>query len=384
MTAWRIPLSDVDFGPEESDAVVRVVESGWLTVGSEVAAFESEFAALAGAERALCVSSGTAALHLACLALGVGPGAEVIVPSLTFVASANAIALAGGRPVFADVIGPDDLTLDPEDVERRITPATRGVLCVHYGGFACRLAELTELCSRHGLFLLEDAAHTPGGEWEGRGLGTIGDVGCFSFFGNKNMTTGEGGMVLARQGDVLERMRLLRSHGMTTMSWDRYSGHAWEYDVIRLGLNYRPSELTGALGRAQLAKLAANNAHRQQLLDLYRERLRGLPGLTMPFAGRRGTAHLAVAVVEQPNLRDPLRRALADAGVQTSLHYPPVHLFGHYREAYGHAPRDLPVTEDLARRIVTLPLYSRMTPDQVDEVCGSIAGFVNGEPRGAG
>jgi len=373
---WKIPLSDLQLGAEERAAVDRVVDSGWLTLGPEVRAFEQEFAASCGADDAVAVANGTAALHLACLALGVGPGVEVIVPTLTFVASANAIALSGGRPVFADSISSDDLSLDPADVESRITPATRGVMCVHYAGYPCRMDALLELCERHGLFLIEDAAHAPGASWNRRALGTLGDAGCFSFFGNKNMSTGEGGMVVARDPDVLAQVRLMRSHGMTTMSWDRYRGHASAYDVVQLGFNYRPSELTAALGRPQLAKLPANNKLRNALIERYRTRLDadGVPA-TMPFRGQVGAGHLAILIVESAEDRDPLRDALATAGIQTSLHYPPVHLFDHYRGAYGHAPGDLPVAEDLALRIVTLPLYPTMTASHVDAVCDAIAAF---------
>jgi dTDP-4-amino-4,6-dideoxygalactose transaminase len=377
MTAWRIPLSDVDLGTEEREAVAAVVDSGWLTIGAEVRAFEDEFANFCGTDEAVCVSSGTAALHLACLALGLGPGDEVILPALTFVACANAVALTGARPVFAEVCGDDDLTLDPSDVERRMTDRTRAVMCVHYGGFACRMAELAAACERRGAALIEDAAHAPGASWEGRALGTIGDAGCFSFFGNKNMTTGEGGMLVARDSTVAAKVRLMRSHGMTTMSWDRFSGHAWDYDVQGPGYNYRPSELVAALGRAQLRKLPHNNARRAALLEAYRERLAGVPGVSMPFAGREGAAHLAVALVEQASLRDELRRRLADEGIQTSLHYPPIHLFSHYREEYGHAPGDLPITEDVAARALTLPLYPTMGMDSVDEVCGAISSYLH-------
>jgi len=380
MTAWQIPLSDLDLGSEERNAVVGVIESGWLTLGAEVSAFEREFAAFSGARQSVLLSSGTAALHLACMALGVGPDIEVIVPSLSFVASANSVALAGGRPVFADAIGPDDFTMDPVDVERRITSATRGVMCMHYGGFACDMDELVEICRRHDLFLIEDVAHAPGVEWKGHSLGTLGDAGCFSFFGNKNMTTGEGGVALARDPEVLERIRLMRSHGMTSMSWDRYTGHAWAYDVVSLGYNYRPSELTAALGRAQLVKLPSHNARRYELLERYRSHLAEVPRIEMPFAGRSGAAHLAVAVVERPDLREPLRRALAEAGIQTSVHYPPAHLFRHYRETYDYAPGDLPITEDLAGRAITLPLYATLAAEQVDQVCGSIAAFMSRTP----
>ena len=375
MSAWRIPLSDLDLGGDEEAAVLRVIASGWLTAGEEVRAFEREFARLCGVGDAVALSSCTAALHLACLALGVGPGVEVVIPTLTFVATANAVCLAGGRPVFADSIGAEDLTIDPADVERRVTPATRGVVCMHYGGHACDLTGLLDVCERHGLFLIEDAAHAPGGEWNGRALGTLGDVGCFSFFGNKNMTTGEGGMAIAREERVLERIRLLRSHGMTSSSWDRYKGHAFEYDVIDVGCNYRMGELPAAVGRAQLRKLRRNNGRRGELLALYRNRLTDVPGLTWPFANREGAAHLAVVLVDDPTRRDELRAALRGAGIQSSLHYPPIHLFDYYRSSVNS--RELPVAEHLAARLLTLPLYASMTESQVEEVCACIAAHID-------
>lgn len=369
MAGWRVPLSDVALGREEEEAVLRVVRSGWLTAGAEVEAFEHEFARFCGAERGVALSSCTAALHLACCALGVGRGSEVIVPTLSFVATAAAVAMAGGTPVFADSIGPDDFTIDPADVERRITPATRGIICVHYGGFACRLDALLEICERHGLFLVEDAAHAPGGEWNGSQIGTVGDAGCFSFFGNKNMTTGEGGMALARDDDVRDTIRLLRSHGMTSSSWDRFGGHAFDYDVVSTGFNYRPTELLAALGRAQLARLPEVNAKRGALLERYRRRLREVPGVSMPFEGRAGAAHLAVALAPSRDQRDRTRAALAEAGVQTSLHYPPIHLFSNY----GGAAGDHPVAEEIAARALTLPLYASLAEDEVDAICELVA-----------
>ena len=373
MDAWRIPLSDVDLGAAEEAAVLRVVRSRWLTVGAEVAAFERELAAHCGVEDAVAVSSCTAALHLACAALGVGPGVEVIVPTMTFVATANAVVHAGGRPVFADSIGDGDFSIDPLDVERRITPATRGVICMHYGGSPCAMAELQALCGRHGLFLIEDAAHAVGARWRGTALGALGDVGCFSFFGNKNLTTGEGGMVLARAPEALERVRLLRSHGMTSTSWDRFQGHAFDYDVVEPGFNYRPTELAAAVGRAQLERLAANNRRRAERLTRYSERVAELPGLRMARSVPDGACHLAVVLTEGPARQQALRAALAEARIQSSLHYPPVHLFRQFRERDGHRPGHLPVAEDLARRAVTLPLYPAITPAQVDEVCDVLA-----------
>jgi len=373
---WRIPLSDVDLDEREEEAVVRVVRSGWLTAGAEVRGFEQEFAQFVEAPDAVAVSNCTAALHLACLALGAGPGVEVIVPSLTFVATANAVAVTGGRVVFADCTSPADLTMDASGVERLITPATTGIICMHYGGHPCEMDGLLELCRRHDLFLIEDAAHAPGGRWRERRLGTIGDVGCFSFFGNKNMTMGEGGVAVAREPEVLERIRLLRSHGMTTSSWDRFQGHAYEYDVRAAGFNYRLAELPAAVGREQLRKLERNNLRRAALLERYSNRLAEVHGVEIPFAGRTDTAHLAVVLLDDGERRDVVRTALRDQGIQTSLHYPPAHLFDHYRSASGYGPGDLPVTEAVASRLVTLPLYATMTTDDVDEVCDCIAAFV--------
>ena len=204
-------------------------------------------------------------------------------------------------------------------------------------------------------------------------LGTIGDVGCFSFFGNKNMTMGEGGVAVAADPVLLERLRLLRSHGMTTTSWDRFQGHAHDYDVRQAGFNYRLAELPAAVGREQLRKLPANNARRTALLERYVERLTGAEGVEMPFTSDAGAAHLAVVLLEDAERRDLVRNALRERGIQTSLHYPPAHLFDHYRTASGYAPGDLPVAEEVAARLVTLPLYATMTPEQVDEVCECVA-----------
>lgn len=376
MTAWRIPLSDVDLDEREEEAVLRVIRSGWLTAGAEVRAFEREFAEFVGLGDAVALANCTAALHLACVALGVGPGVEVIVPALTFVATANAVSVAGGQVVFADCVSTTDLTLDPDDVARRVTPATGGIICMHYGGHPCRMDALQDICRSRGLFLIEDAAHAPGGRFGERMLGTIGDVGCFSFFGNKNMTMGEGGVAVAADPSLLERLRLLRSHGMTTTSWDRFQGHAYDYDVRQAGFNYRLAELPAAVGRVQLRKLEHNNARRAALVERYAERLAAVAGVEMPFSGDAGAAHLAVVLLADARARDAVRQALRERGIQTSLHYPPAHLFGHYKTASGYEPGDLPIAEAVAARLVTLPLYATMTPEQVDEVCECVAASV--------
>ena len=233
----RYHLSELQLGPDELEAIQEVLDSNWLTMGPVTQKFEREFAALHGARFALAVTNCTAALHLALLALGVKSGDEVIVPSLTFVATVNAVRYCGATPVFADIRGAHDLTLDPDDVSARVTPRTRGVIVMHYGGFPADMEAFRSLAEARQLFLVEDAAHAPASFLEGRALGTLGDVGCFSFFSNKNMTTGEGGMLVTHRSDLNERMGLLRSHGMTSLTWERHLGHATGYDVVEVGFN---------------------------------------------------------------------------------------------------------------------------------------------------
>jgi dTDP-4-amino-4,6-dideoxygalactose transaminase len=292
LTDWRIPLSDLDYGNEEANAIQRVIASKWLSMGPEVQAFEQEFAAMQQADHALAVSSATAGLHLALLALGVGPGDEVIQPALNFVAAANMTVAVGGTPVFADIRSLDEPTIDPSEVERLISPRTKAVVVMHYGGSLCRMAALTEVCAARGIAIVEDACHAVGvayhdarNRWpNGVMAGSIGDISAFSFFSNKNIASGEGGMVVTNRADLAERVRLLRSHGMTSLTWDRHKGHASSYDVVNPGYNYRLDELHAALGRAQLKKLEPNNQRRRDLLLSYREAMRSFSGWIMPFA----------------------------------------------------------------------------------------------------
>ena len=368
---WKIPLADLDYGPEEEQAVLGVLRSKWLTMGAVTQEFEGRFAALTGARYAFGVSNATVALHLACLALGIGPGDEVIVPSLTFVATANAVLYCGARPVFADICGPDDLTMDPASVLAAITPHTRAILPMHYAGYPCRMPELMSLAQRNGLAVIEDAAHAPGATLEGKALGAWGDAGCFSFFSNKNLSTGEGGMLVTDRDDVAEMVRLKRSHGMTTLTWDRHQGHAYSYDVVDLGYNYRIDEIRSALGLAQLDKLAANNARRGEITCRYWDGLQD-SGLGLPFRHAPGKAsfHIFPVLLPEGLERKAFIDALRQEGIQTSIHYPPVHLFSYYRAR--SLEHDLPRTEALAARQVTLPLYPGMNDEQVDVVVQAV------------
>jgi dTDP-4-amino-4,6-dideoxygalactose transaminase len=372
----RIPLSDLDYGPDEEAAVQRVMARRWITMGPEVEAFEREFAAMLGARHALAVASGTAALHLSYLALGLHADDEIIQPAINFVASANLSLMIGARPVFADIVGLDEPTIDPQQVAALITPATRAVVVMHYGGYLCRMAEIRALCEEKGVALIEDACHAVGATHELGMAGTLGDVACFSFFGNKNMAVGEGGMVVTNRDDLAEKVRALRSHGMTSLSWDRHQGHARSYEVVMPGFNYRLDDLHAALGRSQLAKLPGNNKRRGRLVELYRSQLHDLPGWTLPFGAYAGDSayHLMTLVAPDESLRDLVVKALADNDVQTSLHYPCIPRFKAFQSTrHDHLER----SDAYSARTITLPLYPGIREEQVERITAVIRDAVD-------
>lgn len=371
---WRVPLSDIDLDDAEIHAVAEVLRSRWLSMGPVTQQFEAAFAAMSGARHAFAVSNGTTALHLAYAALGLGPGDEVIVPALTFVATANAIRYTGATPVFADVISLENLTVSPADIARQITPRTRAIAVMHYAGYLCEMDAILELAGRHGLAVVEDACHAPGATWGDRGAGALGDVGCFSFFANKNLAMGEGGMVTTNRDDLAERIRLLRSHGMTTLTWDRHRGHAASYDVVTTGFNYRLDEIHSALGLVQLGRLSENNRRRAAIVARYRAELVGMPGLAVPFgvptAGSRPAHHLFPIILDPAIDRAAFMAHLRGRGVQSSIHYPPIHQFSAFRSDLAHTR--LPVTEEVGQREVTLPLFPTMTQEQLDAVVAAV------------
>ncbi len=368
---WRVPLADVNIGPEEEAAVAEVIRSGWLTMGSVTQAFEQEFAAFTGAKYAFAVTNATAALHLACMALDIGAGDEVIVPSLTFVASANAIRYTGAQIVFADIESQDWLNISPETIQKAITSHTKAIMVVHYAGYACDMPAILEIAKSHNLAVIEDAAHAVGASLQGKHLGTWGDIGCYSFFGNKNLTTGEGGMLVTDRDDLADKIRILRSHGMTTLTWDRFKGHASTYDVVALGYNYRIDEMRSAMGRIQLGKLPAGNTRRGQLVQLYRELLAELtPSIQVPFTQQRGLSsyHIMPVLLPEGTDKHAVMAGMKEQGIQTSWHYPPVHTFSIYAANWDSQTQPLPLTESIAAREITLPLYPTMAEEQVEMV----------------
>ena len=315
---------------------------------------------------AVSVTNCTSALHLCALVCGLGPGDEVLVPSLTFAASVNSIRYVGATPVFCDIVGPAHLNIDPAEMARKITPRTKAVVVVHMAGYPARMDEILALAARHGLKVIEDACHGPLSEWHGRKLGTLGDCAAFSFFSNKNISTGEGGLFMTRHPEMAEKARLLRSHGMTTLSYQRASGHATTYDILALGYNYRMDDIRAAIAVEQLKKLPADLARRAVVRRHYEERLAGVKGVTVPFAGNREfvSNYIMPVVLDEGDaaFRDAVRERLHAAGIQTSVHYPAV----------------LPQTEFVTDHEITLPMYAALTEEQIDFIVNTLDKAIHG------
>jgi dTDP-4-amino-4,6-dideoxygalactose transaminase len=370
MSDWRVPLTDVQVTEDDVEAVLDCLRSGWLTMGPRTKVFEQTLAARVGTPHALAVSSGTAALHLACRAAGLGPGDEVIVPAFTFVASASAARFVGAEPVLCDILGPHDVNLDVHDVERRITPRTRAVVAVHFFGYPADVPALRELCDAHGLILIEDCAeaimaHVAKG---GPQVGTVGDLGAFSFFSKNQLCVGEGGMVSTADDELAERVRLLRSHALTSGTWDRHRGHDPAYDIVDIGFNYRIDEPRAALGLSRLERLDEDIVARRAIVRAYRERLADIPGIHVPFdehAVELGTHFAFPVLLEDREARDRFREELKAGGVQTTW-YPALHTFSEYLDAAP--PEGLPRALEVSDRHCALPLSATMDEDDVETV----------------
>jgi dTDP-4-amino-4,6-dideoxygalactose transaminase len=371
MPDWAVPLSDVRFDEGDVEAVAAAYRSGWLSQGPAVAAFESAFAEAVGAPHAIAVASGTAALQLICAATGLGPGDEVVLPSLTFAATAAAVVHAGATPVFADISDAVKPWLSAASVEPLLNPRTRAIITVGYGGHTGAVDELAHLAAERELLLIEDAAHALGARLGGRHAGTFGVAGAFSFFANKNLPLGEGGMVVSTDPDLAARARRLRSHGLTSDTWTRHRGDAVDYDVIEPGFNFRLDEARAALGRRLLNRLDDDNRRRAALAEGYRDALATLGWVRPAFdvgAGVQCAWHIYPVLLDPGVARAELRDGLRAAGIQTSVHYPPLHM----TRAFGTG-RPLPVTEDYARRTLTLPLFAHLSDRQQARVLESLS-----------
>ncbi len=373
-----IDLSPPVITEAEVEAVSAVLRSGWLTHGPKTEEFEEAFAAEIGARHALAVSSGTAALHLALAAAGVGPGDEVITTPLTFAATTEAVLYLGATPVFADV---DPLTgnLAPESVKEKINSRTKVVLPVHLGGYPADMTAFEALCAEYGLFLIDDAAHAVETLCRGRRVGAIGDATCYSFYVNKNLTTGEGGMLLTRHPDWANRAGILRLHGMDRDAWDRYAAAGSPgYDIVVPGYKYNTTDIASALGLVQLSRLEESYRRRVELGKTYDEALSGLPGIELPprpdpDSGDKHAWHLYVVRViegECPLTRNELAGKLRELNVATSVHYRPLHLMTLYRREFGGREGQFPVAERLGKERLTLPFSAAYSPEIAREVAG--------------
>jgi dTDP-4-amino-4,6-dideoxygalactose transaminase len=372
---WKIQLFKLNFDEREAQAAFDTVRSGWLTMGEKTTAFESAFGSMLGAGvHCISVANCTAALHMALLALDVGPGDEVIIPALTFVANANTVAMVGATPVLADCDSLDDWNVSAATIEAKITPRTKAVMVVHYAGYPCDMPAIARLCRERDIRLIEDVAHAPGAVIAGKSCGNWGDIGCFSFFSNKNLSIGEGGMISTSSDALLQRLRHLRSHGMSSLTLDRHKGRAISYDVITPGLNYRMDEVRSAIGLVQLEKLAAANERRAELASAYRRRLAST-NVSIPFsslpAGSHPVHHILPTLLPVHADRKAVIEALKGKGIQSSIHYPAFWGFTAFQSRFSRA--DAPTVADICERELTLPLYPTMSEDEVDAVCDALS-----------
>ena len=375
---WKVQLFKLNFDSSETDAALNVLQSGWLTMGDVTKSFESRFSSFIGNNvKSLAVSNCTAALHMSLLASGVKNGDEVIIPALTFVADANVVKLCGATPVLADCTSLDDWNVSAETIKRCITSRTKAVIIVHFAGYPCDMQSIVDLCKSRKLILIEDTAHAPGASVNGRLCGSWGDFGCFSFFSNKNLSVGEGGMVTTTNENFYNHLQKLRSHGMNALTLERHKGRAITYDVLEPGLNYRMDEIRAAIGLAQLEKLTSANVKRRALTDRYIANLKGST-ITLPFSDisetNKSVYHIMPILLPEGFDRITVINHLKKVGIQTSIHYPPFWEFKAYNESFKKT--DCPIVAEICERELTLPLFPTMTFEEVDFVTSSLLSIV--------
>lgn len=373
-----LPFYLPDISEDDIQAVVKVLRSGWITTGEVTRQFEENFSRYVGVPYALAVNSCTAALHLALDAIGIVAGDEVIVPTMTFTATAEVVSYFKAKPVLVDC---DRLTLniDPEKIEAAITNKTRAIIAVHFGGVPCDMDKINTVAKAHGLFVIEDSAHALPAQYKGRSVGTLSDIACFSFYATKTITTGEGGMAVTSNQDWATRMRMMSLHGISRDAWKRFSAEgSWKYEVLEQGYKYNLTDIASALGDSQLLRANQFLNRRKQLASLYESNLKKISGLELPVPPRDVISSWHLYVIRLLQAKASINRGefiekLREYGIGTSVHYIPLHLHPYYQKTFNCQPQDFPVATSVYEQIVSLPLYSAMKDSDVERVCVAIS-----------
>ena len=381
-----LPFHVPTISEDEIQAVVEILRSGWLTSGPQVQQFEDAFARELGSNHAVAVNSATAALHLALDAIGLAAGDEVLVPTMTFAATAEVVTYFGARPVLVDC-EPDTLNIDVEHARHLVTSRSKAVIPVHFGGHVCEMTGLLDLAEDFGLYVIEDAAHALPASYRGRVAGTMSDMGCFSFYATKTITTGEGGMLTTDNAEYADRARTMRLHGISKTAWNRYAKEgSWFYEILRPGYKYNLTDIAATLGIHQLKKHRLFRDQRAAIAARYDRGLADIPELVTPLC-RPDVEHAWHLYVVQLNLeqlrisRNEFIEALKRQQIGSSVHFIPLHLHPYYRDQLGYCPQDLPTASKAFERIVSLPLFPGMTDDDVDDVLAAIRNIVGAARR---
>ena len=376
---WKVPLFKLNYSELENSAVNKVLNSQWLSMGENTNTLEKSFEKYIGNDvKAIAVSSGTAALHLSMKAIGIKKGDEIIVPSLSFIAQINIIENLGAVPVLLDCKSVNDWNMDLSQIKKKINNKTRAIIILHYAGYPCEVSEeLRIFCSNKNILIIEDAAHAPGAEINKIKCGAIGDMACFSFFSNKNISAGEGGLITVKDTELANKLKMLRSHGMTSMSLDKIKGRSSGYDVVESGLNYRIDEIRSALAIEQLKKLDESNKKRKKNVEIYINLLHKT-SLCIPFLKNinfnKSSYHIFPILLPEKINRLNFMEKMKEKGIQTSIHYPPFWKFTKYKDFFDK--NDYPICDKITKQQVTLPLYPSMTEENIFYVCNNIKDLI--------
>jgi len=376
-----IPFYIPNIDNNEIDEVVDTLRSGWLTTGPKTKLFEKRFSSYVNSKHAIGVNSCTAALHLSLAALGIGEGDEVITTPFTFISTANVILHRGATPVFAD-IDPKTYNIDPKKIEKAITPKTKAILIVDYGGQACEFDEIREIADKHSLEIVEDAAHAVGTEYKGRKVGSLADLTCFSFYATKNLTTGEGGMITTNDDDLANQLRVLSLHGMSKDAWKRYQeSGSWYYEVVVPGYKCNFTDIQASLGLHQLEKLEKALVRRDEIAEQFNKGLGEIPGIVTPYVAPYGRHawHLYAIQVQESVCgvsRDALIDRLKKEKIGTSVHFIPVHMHPYFRDQLGFRKKSFPITERVYSNIVSLPFYPQLEEKEIQDIIVAIRNLI--------